>query len=238
MATVVDSGLFKADERKSRVEVVIDTFKSLLLSKQLQPGDRLPNEFDLTKSLSTSRGSVREAMKILASFGVVQIRPGDGTYVSRSVGKNLFDHLLFQLLLSDTDRRQLMELRELIELGVLKAIIANATEEDLQEIERRHVAMDTAVKNHEADAKVLTSLDKAFHVALGEASRNPLIQRIYEFTLELFTPSIEQTHKQLDNGKVAVGLHGKLLEALRGRNLPGSVAAVEESIRLWMIRSE
>jgi len=84
----------------------------------------------------------------------------------------------------------------------------------------------------------LTSLDKAFHVALGEASRNPLIQRIYEFTLELFTPSIEQTHKQGDNGKVAVGLHGKLLEALRGRNLPGSVAAVEESIRLWMIRSE
>lgn len=233
----VDSTLFKAARRQSRVELVISTFERLLIEKRLKPGDKIPNEFELTKSLSTSRGSVREAMKILASFGIVEIKPGDGTYVSRSMSKHLFDRLVFQMILSDADKRQLMELRELIEVGLVKILIANATDGDLAEIERRHLSMVEQVENRESDPKALTELDLAFHSAIGRAARNQLVQRIYEFTLDLFAPSMEETHKQPDRGTNALRVHQKILDALKARDQEQAVAAVEESIEQWMIRS-
>ena len=93
---IADPSLFKAPRRMSAVEMVIENIKELLLTKQLKPGDKLPNEMDLAKSLSASRGSVREAMKILASFGILEIKRGDGTYISDSTSKTAIDHILFQ----------------------------------------------------------------------------------------------------------------------------------------------
>jgi len=237
MVENVGSELFTAAKRQSRVELVIDTFERLLIEKKLKPGDRIPNEFELTKSLSTSRGTLREAMKILASFGVVEIKPGDGTYVSQSMNKHLFDRLVFQLILSDADKTQLMELRELIEVGLVKLIVENATDEDLAEIEKRHLAMVERVEAHLADPKELTRFDIAFHTALGKASRNQLVGRIYEFTLDLFTPSMEETHQQPDRGVNAVKFHGRLVEALKTRDRSKAIAAVEDSIQQWMLHS-
>lgn len=234
MAENANLKLFKATERKSRVQVVIDTFKSLLLTKQLRPGDRIPNEFELTKSLNTSRGSVREAMKILSSFGVVEIKPGDGTYISRSMSNHLFDHLIFQMILSDTDKRQLRELRQMIEEGIVKLVIDNATDEDLDEIERRNRAMREKVESNDLDPDTLTQLDIAFHLAIGKASRNILVERIYDFTLELFAPSIRKTHEQPDKGINAVKYHQLLIERLKARDYDRAVAAVKESIGQWV----
>jgi len=233
----VDAKLFSAARKQSRVELVISTFERLLIEKKLKPGDRIPNEFELTKSLSTSRGSVREAMKILASFGVVEIKRGDGTYISRSMGKHLFDRLVFQLILSDADKKQLMELRELIEVGLVKIVIANAGDEALLEIEKHHSAMVEKVQSRESDPAVLTQLDRAFHESIGRASGNKLIERVYDFTLELFGPSMEETHKQADRGTNAVRIHQKVLDALKARDQERAISAVKESIQQWMLRS-
>ena len=237
MVENVGSELFTATKRQSRVELVISTFERLLIEKKLKPGDRIPNEFELTKSLSTSRGTLREAMKILASFGVVEIKPGDGTYVSQSMNKHLFDRLVFQLILSDADKKQLMQLRELIEAGLVKLIVQNASDEDLAEIEQCHLAMAEQVNNDLTDPKDLTELDIAFHTAIGRASRNQLVQRIYEFTLDLFTPSMEETHRQPDRGVNAVKFHGKVVDALKARDQARAVAAVQDSIQQWMLHS-
>ena len=82
--------------RKSAVEMVIDTIERLILEKRLRPGDRLPSEFELTQSLSTSRGSIREAIRSSPPSAYWRFRRGDGTYVSRSLSHRLFDRLIFQ----------------------------------------------------------------------------------------------------------------------------------------------
>ena len=76
MSNHISADLFQVPQRRSSVDTVIDTIQELLLSKQLKPGDKLPNEIELTKSLSISRGSIREAMKILSSYGIVEIKRG------------------------------------------------------------------------------------------------------------------------------------------------------------------
>jgi GntR family transcriptional repressor for pyruvate dehydrogenase complex len=225
---------FKAKQKKSAVESVIETVRDLLLSKQLKSGDKLPNEMELTRMLSTSRGPIREAMKILSSFGIVEIKRGNGTYVSRSMSNRLFDHLVFQMILSDTDKKKLRELRELIEVGIIKLVIANATEEDLDLIREEH---DRMAQNMEGDSKSLTELDLRFHLAIGRATKNELIRKVYEFTLDLFAPSIEETHKRPDNRANALKHHENILSGLVARDRELAEAAVQESIKQWAIRS-
>ncbi len=237
MSDNIDTRLFDSAPRESRVEFVIHTFERLLLQKQLKPGDRIPNEFDLTQSLRTSRGTVREALKILASYGVLEIRPGDGTYVSRSMGDRLFDHLIFQMILSNTDKKKLMELRELIEVGIVEIILSNATDEDLQQVEHEYERMAERVKERENDAKGLTELDIAFHHAIGRSTKNELIRKIYNFVLELFAPSIEETHKRENNSSNALQYHRKILDGLKARSNERASDAVRESIDQWLVLS-
>lgn len=75
------SNLFEASKRESAVDLVVNSIKQLLMERTLKPGDKLPSELEISEELRVSRGSVREAMKILSAFGLVDIRVGNGTYV-------------------------------------------------------------------------------------------------------------------------------------------------------------
>ncbi len=230
----VNADLFQTPKRKSTVDTVIEKIQELLLTKKLRPGDKLPNEMELTKNLSASRGSVREAMKILESYGVLEIKRGDGTYISTTVNDTIFDHLFFKLILSDVDKRELIELRRMIETGIIKIIIENASKEDIDSIERTHLYMEQNFSRPGISAKELTNCDLAFHHALGKATKNLLIEKIYNFTLELFTPSIESTYlidKSLDANRLRI--HGNILKGIKERNLDEALKAVEGSIDRW-----
>ncbi len=237
MTSPFDAAVLKRPPRKSAVNTVIDTVERLIMTKQLRPGDRLPSELELTKSLATSRGSIREAMKVLASFGVIDIRRGDGTYVSESMSQHLFDHLLFRMILSDVDKERLHELRELIEVGLVKLVVANAGEEELDAIAAAHQRMADEIARKTQDPARFAELDVAFHRAMAKATKNVLIERIYGFTLELFTPSIEATHEHRRRGVNALRHHQKILDGLLARDAERAEAAVRTSIEQWQILS-
>ncbi len=233
---VVDPDLFRTPVRKSTVDTVIDRIKDLLISQKLKPGDRLPNEMDLTKSLSASRGSIREAMKVLSSFGVLEIRRGDGTYVSDSTGQKVFDHLLFQVLLTRIDKSQLLQLRRLLELGIAQIIIKSASDEQIGRIRKVHDRMGHSLDRNEKDPGLLTELDLDFHRAFAEATGNVLIERIYGFTLELFEPSIRRTHE--NETRLAYTLHTNILEGLAARDEERASEAILRSIEQWNALSD
>ena len=66
--------LFRANKRESTVDIVVNNIKKLLIERKLKPGDRLPNEVEISEAMNVSRGSVREALRILTAFGLVESR--------------------------------------------------------------------------------------------------------------------------------------------------------------------
>lgn len=93
--------------------------------------------------MGVSRGSVREAMKILTAFGLVDIRVGNGTYICDTPGTKLMDSLLFSFFIANPDTKNLYELRKALEIDVLQLILAHydeneddriALEENLEEL--------------------------------------------------------------------------------------------------------
>lgn len=225
--------LFKSPKRESNVDLVITKIKYLLLSKKLTPGSRLPSEMELANSLSVSRGTIREAMKILSAFGIVEIRRGDGTYIAESVSSNLFEPLVFNLILSQPDKKNLRELREVIEFGIVRMILKNADADDIANIENVFQDMQSKLRHGERDPHVLTQCDLDFHIALGHATHNPLLEQIYTFVLEYFTPSIEKTHENETTGMIAFKTHQQILTALKARDLQQAFKAVEDSLQVW-----
>ena len=73
-------------DEKSLPQKIAEDIIALILEEHLQPGDKLPNESNLSNRLHAGRSSIREAMKLLASRNIVTIRQGSGTYVAASPG--------------------------------------------------------------------------------------------------------------------------------------------------------
>ncbi|MDF2813936.1 MAG: transcriptional regulator [Paenibacillus sp.] len=226
--------LLPAKPSSSSVDYVVSSIKELLLTKKVMPGDRLPTEMELAKQLSISRGPVREAMKILSALGIIEIRRGDGTYVSDKVGKVAFDPFLFNLILSQPDFNELKELRLLFEKDVIRLVIKNASDEDIQKLRRCYEGMNSLKNKVERKYEELLEYDLEFHAILGQISKNTLIEKIYQFVMEYFKPYIAQSLRKHTNFSVeSIESHNKILEAVEHRNYTAAELAVENSLEVW-----
>ncbi|WP_207857562.1 FadR/GntR family transcriptional regulator [Lucifera butyrica] len=229
------SRLLTPKPNESSVDYVINNIKELLLTKKLIPGDRLPAEMELAKFLSVSRGSIREAMKILSAFGIIEIKRGDGTYVSSDIeGKVLFDPLLFSFILSQPEFAELQELRLLLEKDVLRLVIKNATDREIEVLRKCHESLEALKIDNERTADKVLACDLEFHHILGKITRNKLLEKIYNFVMEYFRPYIEQSiHNHSYFSLESKQTHGKILEAIENRDFISAEEAVENSVEVW-----
>ena len=225
--------LFTSPPRESSVDTVINRIKTLLLERKLRPGDLLPPEHELAEGMGVSRGTIREAMKILSAFGIVEVKRGDGTYVSTTPTTAAFDPLLYQLMLSDADQRQMAEFRQMMELGIVSLAVEHASEEDLAALEAACGRM--AAQADTVDGAVAADLD--FHRALGHACGNVLAEKVYCFILELFQPRIAATYAEAHNSAAALRMHEAILDGLRRRDRAAALEATRAAVEAWSHRS-
>jgi len=209
----------------SMVDMVVERIKTLLIEQKLKPGDMLPSENVLAESLKVSRGSIREAMKILSAFGIVEIRRGDGTYITTSVNKKLFNPLLFKILVDTRDYRELIDLRAMMERGIVDLVIRHATDEELKELSRVLEKMEELSKTEKEGHKERDKADLEFHKVLGKLCKNSMIENIYSFVMELFAPTINATY--------GLEEHKQLFQALMERNIEKAEQSIDQHTRVW-----
>ncbi len=195
--------LFVIDEqRKSTVDIVVDRIKDLLIEKKLKPGDMIPSEMVLAQSLQIGRGSIREAMKILSAYGIIEVRRGAGTFISSASNQKLFDPLLFQILVREPDYNSLIEVRELMERGIVDLIFKNATEEDFERLDQAMAKFDLIESQDNVDRSLGDSADIEYHRLMGEITHNQIVSNMYSFIIDMFSPTINssigyETHKAM-----------------------------------------
>ena len=118
-------------KNKLLAEQVEDQIYHYILDEALEPGAKLPNEFALGEKFRVGRSTIREAVKLLSSKGIVEVRQGSGTYVVTTV-KGLSDPLNLR---SVQDKNalafDLVNVRLLLEPGIAEMAAQNATPEDI-----------------------------------------------------------------------------------------------------------
>jgi DNA-binding FadR family transcriptional regulator len=172
-----------------------------------------------------SRGTIREAMKILSAFGIVEIRRGNGTYIATSANRKIFDPLIFSLIITNTDSEELIQLREMMEVGVINLIIKNATDEDIEELKVTHREMEDLINGGVDDLNRLNECDIRFHRVMAKITRNHLVENIYNFVIDIFAPTI--------NARYALDVHRKLLDAIIQRDREQAARSEHEHTRVW-----
>jgi GntR family galactonate operon transcriptional repressor len=156
---------------------VIEALGADIVGGRYLPGDLLPREADLTEQYGVSRTSVREAMKVLAAKGLVEIRQKIGTRVRDPHLWSVFDSDILRWYAvqgrGDEIMRDLIELRQILEPAAARLAAGRSSMTDLRRIELAHLSM---VQNAQDNARYATS-DVEFHMAVYGASHNALLQR-------------------------------------------------------------
>jgi GntR family transcriptional repressor for pyruvate dehydrogenase complex len=150
--------------------------KEMLLSGQLRPGDRLPPEKELSEDLGLSRNSLREAVKALELIRVLDVRRGDGTYVTSLEPGLLLEAMSFVVdLHQDASILELFEVRRVLEPAAAAAATLRASPDDLEQLQLllHEVGPNTSVEE-------LVSHDLKFHGLISELSGNAYMSSLLE----------------------------------------------------------
>lgn len=163
----------------SLTDKAIEQIRELIRSGALPPGSKLPPEPDLAAQLGLSRNLAREAVKALAVARVLEVRRGDGTYVTSLQPSLLLEGLggAVELLQGDAGAlRDLMEVRRLLEPVATALAATRITDDQLAEV-KRHL---DAMRDARDDVDQLNAHDAAFHRAVVAATGNESLVTLLE----------------------------------------------------------
>ena len=154
----------------------IERIKEMIVSGELRPGGRLPKEADLAERLGLSRNSLREAVKALSLIRVLDVRQGDGTYVTSLQPEVLLDTVGFIIdFHRDDSVLYLLETRRILEAEATAMAARKMTDEELAELGKVLDAMEAA-----SDLNELIAGDLEFHRRIAHGSANPVLASLIE----------------------------------------------------------
>ncbi|MGH3737016.1 MAG: FadR/GntR family transcriptional regulator [Micromonosporaceae bacterium] len=157
-------------------DAAILKIKEMITSGDLKPGDRLPKEADLADRLGLSRNSLREAVKALSLIRILDVRQGDGTYVTSLEPRLLLDAMTFVVdFHSDDSVLDFFEVRRILEPAATAKAATAMTDEQIAGL---RAVLDELTG--ELTVEQLVANDLTFHNRIAEASGNPVLCSLLE----------------------------------------------------------
>jgi DNA-binding FadR family transcriptional regulator len=212
----------------------IAKIREMIVSGQWRPGDRLPREADLALQLGLSRNSLREAVRALALVRVLEVRQGDGTYVSSLEPDLLLETTSFVThLLQDHTVLELFEVRRLLEPAAAALAAVRMNDEARAALQAELDRMAAA-----ADVEELVDADMAFHSVIAGAAGNAVLGALLD-ALATRTMRARLWRGQTDEHApgVTVAEHERIYEAISSRDpeLTRALAAAHIATgELWL----
>jgi len=212
-------------------EQVLSALIERIVSGEFAPGAGLPSEADLCSTYSVSRSSVREALRVLAEKGLIEVRHGLGTRVTSPERWDFLDALVLGA------RRRCGGMTEVIEslleaLRIVECEVAALAAERAEESHR--IRMQTALERMEAsqhDPEAFADAAFSFHQALLQATNNYVLIRMADPIRELLQYSIVTTSAKDGNIERVLGEHDAIYQAVCARDAGGAREAMREHLQ-------
>jgi GntR family transcriptional repressor for pyruvate dehydrogenase complex len=150
--------------------------KEMIISGEFGPGDRLPPEKELSEALGLSRSSMREAIKALEVIRVLDVRRGDGTYVTSLEPRLLLEAMSFVVdLHADSSILEFFAVRRILEPAAVALAAARMSDATLADLRAQLDSVDTSTTVDE-----LIEHDLAFHSAIVAEAGNAYLASLIE----------------------------------------------------------
>lgn len=221
--------LFEPIQTSRVSDSTIDQIISLITAGKLKPGDQLPGERTLIKRLGVGRTSLREALRALEAMGIIEVRPGVGSFVKKPPPSlDMSSEWVPWLVKHEHEIMELVELREALETRVAYFAATRADEAQREAIRVTLVEMAEAIEA--GDNEAVVAADKAFHEALADASHNTLIAEVLGLANDALTETREAILSLPGRPVKSLAEHQLIWEAIEARDATGAERAALKHI--------
>jgi DNA-binding FadR family transcriptional regulator len=235
------SSYLKPINNKSVVDIIVSRIINAVINGELKVGDKLPTESELCESFDVGRNSIREAVKILITYGILEIRRADGTYVTSHETDRMIEPMVYWLILENDSSQNIIELRKCIEIGTIDILIKNIRPEYMeklrQSVEEMQRYIDSIAETGPADlAEHFSRMDIDFHQLLFGATENPLIIKIAKLILKITEPSLLRTARWAYENNALGQIHARhkrLVDLIVKKDDANVGKALEDSYSIW-----
>lgn len=163
-------------------EQIVQQIEQRIVAGELNVGDQLPSERELAEQFAVSRTAVREAIKTLREKGLVEILVGRGTFIANGTN-DIVRHTLSLLMKFDSTKgfMNMVEVREILEPEIAALAATRITDEYIAAMQEAMDKMEAAMN----DVEAFVEADLDFHLALAEATQNPMIPALLDPIINL-----------------------------------------------------
>ena len=231
--------MFNNISNKKVYEQVIEQIQNNIMEGLFKKGDKLPSERELSEKMGVSRTSIREALRVLETMGVVESRQGEGNFICSNIEKSLLQPLSMMFKLNNGSFSDIYELRSILEIECARLSAIRATDMDCRELLSvvEEMEQETFGENR---YEILVELDKKFHNTLSDMTKNYLIESLFSTISNLFEKFIEDARYKIilfDSEQANKSLliqHKKICESIIKKNQDMAVEAMREHMEYVM----
>jgi DNA-binding FadR family transcriptional regulator len=204
--------LARASRRVLPLEVARQV-EGWIRSRRFAVGSRLPGERELSIRLGTSRGVLREALRILETRGAIEVRQGVGTFVAETPSsRNLTIPVQLRLEASQLPVEEILVARRAIECAIVEVAARTRDDFDLEDL--RGLLADSAIAEELHDTAAFVSADVRFHELLGQCTHNPLLREIQTEISRATAAERTIASATHDAKRAALRFHGEIVDAV------------------------
>ncbi|MGP3776280.1 FadR/GntR family transcriptional regulator [Streptomyces sp. SDT5-1] len=221
------SRLLRPVVRESTVTEVAKRLLDHLAAGNIKPGTRLPAERNLAEALNVARSSVRGALSALDVLGIIEIRPGSGSYVREGTSDFLPQAINWGLMLGQRRTQDLVEVRRYMEGVSARLAAERARPEDVERLDELHAAL-RRTSDEGGGTQAFVEADIAFHLEIAHIAGNTVLSDILHSIRALLQVWMERVNDLEGTVSGTLCEHAAVVEAIRSHDPDGADRAMAD----------
>jgi GntR family transcriptional repressor for pyruvate dehydrogenase complex len=216
---------------KKKSSFIADQILRMIDTGHYKAGSKLPSERAITEQMGVSRPSLREAISALQIVGILESRPGDGTYVSNPAATEEVMRRAVTVLEESDSPFENMQARKALEIGAVRLAIEVATDADLNTLK---AAWDEkCLRGRQGDLEEYLRYGKEFHLVIARATKNRTIEAIMEKLLDMTIQPLwinmrrDYFLKDPSRIELMLDIHDRIMRAIIDRDMEWATRELE-----------
>ena len=194
----------------------------------LHKGDRIPSERELSETLHIGRSTLREAIKVLVMLGLLEIRNGQGTYITDGTNGFYTAPLEWGLIIGHKSIAELVEIRTILDCEAAYLATKRADKTALKDIKSAYLAMMAACKKSDTDKCIKSDVD--FHLAIAKATGNTAMYQMMKTIRRLLEIWIARVLVSTDALEITFKEHEKIYKCICLGDAEGARTSMREHV--------
>ena len=222
-----------------KVTVAVDAVQRIVEMIRLgpyTPGDRLPSERALAERLKVSRTSIRDALRRLQTMGLLESRPGLGTFVKEPTSAVIQASLVPHILGNPAKLRKLFEVREIIEVEAATRAAERATDSQVESIQHWAEAVETSIASNDMIGRTLADVE--FHRQIVIATGNEVLVDLIDSMAGLLRELRAEGVKILGMTPEVIADHRAIVGAIAAHDVQAARQAMQNHLNNVRVRSQ